>query len=49
MKMIDVILNIDSLFLEDGESVDDVVDYLRKRFDFGYEPQWEVLYEEMVE
>lgn len=47
--MVDVVLNIDSLFLKDGESVDDVVDYLRKRWDFGYEPTYEVLYEEVVD
>lgn len=47
--MIDVVLNIDSLFLKDGESVDDVIDYLRKRWDFGYEPTYEVLYEEIID
>ena len=49
MLMIDLVLNIDSLFLKDGETVDDVVNYLRERFDFGYEPTWEVLYEEIVD
>ena len=49
MLMIDLVLNIDSLFLKDGETVDDVVNYLRERFEFGYEPTWEVLYEEIVD
>ena len=48
MKMIDVVLNIDSLFLEDDESIDDVIDYLREKYDFGYEPTIEILYEEDV-
>ena len=49
MRMCDVILNIDSLILKDDESVDDVVDYLRERFSFGYEPSIEVLYEEVID
>ena len=48
-KMIDVVLNIDSLFLKDGESVEDVIDCLREKFSFGYEPTWEILYEETVD
>ena len=48
-KMIDVRLNLDSLFLECDEDVDDVIDYLHERFDFGYEPTWEILYEETVD
>ena len=46
--MIDVVLNIDSLFLEDDENIDDVIDYLREKYDFGYEPTIEILYEEDV-
>lgn len=49
MKMVDVILNIDSLFLEDEEDIDDVITHLRGKFDFGYEPTWEVLYEEKID
>lgn len=48
MKMIDVVLNIDSLFLEEDETIDDVIDYLREKYDFGYEPTIEILYEENV-
>ena len=48
-KMIDVVLNIDSLFLTEEQSVDDVVNHLREKFDFGYEPTWEILYEESVD
>ena len=47
--MIDLVINIDSLFLNEGESVDDVIAHLRERWDFGYEPTWEVLYEEVVD
>lgn len=49
MLMVDVVLNIDSLFLKDEETIDDVIDYLRKRYEFGYEPTYEVLYEEVVD
>lgn len=46
--MIDVVINIDSLILEDGQSVDDLIDHIREKFQFGYEPTWEVLYEEKL-
>ena len=49
MLMMDVVISIDSLFLKDGESVDDVVDHIREKWDFGYEPQVEVLYEEIID
>jgi len=49
MKMIDVILNIDSLFLDDDEDVDDVLNHIREKFEFGYEPTYEILYEEIID
>lgn len=49
MKMIDVVISIDSLFLKDDETIDDVIDYIRKKYDFGYEPNVEILYEETVD
>lgn len=48
-KMVDVVINIDSLFLKCDENVDDVIDKLREHFEFGYEPTWEILYEEIVD
>lgn len=47
MKIVDVVLNLDSLHLKDNESIDDVVEHIRKKYDFGYEPTWEILYEEV--
>ena len=49
LKMIDVVINIDSLFLGEDESVDDVIEHIRKKYSFGYEPTYEVLYEELVD
>ena len=49
MRMVDVVLNIDSLFLEDDQDIEDVIDCLHKSFEFGYEPTWEILYEELVD
>ena len=49
MYMVDVILNIDSLILEDNETVDDVIDWIREKYSFGYEPTLEVLYEEPLD
>ena len=49
MLMIDLIINIDALFLKDGETVDDVIEHIREKYDFGYEPTYEVLYEEIID
>ena len=49
MKMVDVVINIDSLFLKEDESVDDVIKHIREKYEFGYEPIWEILYEESVD
>ena len=48
MLMMDVVINIDSLFLEEGETVDDVINHIREKYKFGYEPTYEVLYEEII-
>ena len=48
-KMIDVRIDIDSLFLDCDETVDDLIDHIRERFSFGYEPSYEVIYEEVVD
>lgn len=49
MLMIDLVINIDSLFLNDDESVDDIIEHIREKWDFGYEPTYEVLYEEVID
>ena len=49
MLMIDLVLNIDSLFLKDGESAEDVIAHIREKWDMGYEPTYEVLYEEIID
>ena len=49
MLMIDLIITIDSLFLKDDESAKDVVDYIKERWQTGYEPIYEVTYEETVD
>ena len=48
MLMIDLVLNIDSLHLKDGESVDDVINHIQERFEMGFEPTYEILHEEMI-
>ena len=48
MKMVDVVLNIDSLLLAEDQSVDDVIQHIQKQFEMGYEPTWEILYEEEI-
>ena len=49
MLMMDLILNLDSLFLKDDETVDDLIEYLKKKYEFGYEPTYEVTYEEIID
>ena len=49
MLMIDLVLNIDSLFMKDDESVEDIIAHIREKWDMGYEPTYEVLYEEVVD
>lgn len=49
MRMVDVVLNIDSLFLEEEESIEDVINHIREKYDFGYEPTYDVLYEEYID
>ena len=49
VKLVDCILNIDSLILEEDETVDDVIDYLREKYSFGFEPVVDVLYVEKLE
>ena len=49
MMIVDAIVNLDSIHLKDGETMDDVIDYLKERWEFGYEPQYEVTYEEIVD
>ena len=48
-KMVDVVLNIDSLILEEDDSIDRLIDHIREKYSFGYEPTYEVLYEELVD
>jgi hypothetical protein len=47
--MIDVTINIDSLYLDCDEGVEDVIDWLRNMYEFGYEPTYEVLHEEIID
>ena len=48
-KIVDVVINLDAVHLEDNESIDDITAYLKKRFKMGYEPVWEILYEEIID
>lgn len=45
-RMIDVVINLDSVILDENESLDDMIELLRTKFDIGYSPTYEVLYEE---
>ena len=48
-KIVDVILTIDSLELDDNETVEDVVKLINDHFWVGYDIQYEVTYEETVD
>lgn len=49
MMMIDLVINIDSLLLQDGESVDDMVDKIQEEYDIGYPITYEVTHEEIID
>ena len=48
-KMIDMVITLDSLYLEEWETADDVVELIKKHFDVCIEPTYEVTYEETVD
>lgn len=48
-KMIDVVINIDSLIVSEDQTIEDVVQSIQNQFEMGYEPTWEVLYEEIID
>ena len=49
MLMVDLVLNLDSVYLKDGETVEDIIAHIRERWSMGYEPTYEVLYEEIID
>ena len=48
-KIVDVILTVDSLELDDNETVEDVVKLIKDHFWVGYDITYEVTYEETVD
>ena len=48
-KIIDVTLNMDSLELEEWETVEDVCKLIEKNFNIGYDINYEVSYEEIID
>ena len=48
-KIVDVVLNIDSLILEDNQCIDDVIKHIQNKFELGYEPTYMILYEEFID
>ena len=48
-KIIDVTLEIDSLELEEWETVEDVCKLIEKNFNIGYDINYEVSYEEIID
>ncbi len=49
MKMVDVTLILDSLILNEGETVDDVVKLINEHFTVDYDIMVDVTYEETVD
>ena len=46
MKIIDLTIWMDGLKLEDGESEEAVIDYLKERYPLPWGYEWEVTHEE---
>ena len=47
-KIVDCVLTIDGLQLDDGESVDDLIAHIGKRFETSYDIVYDVSYEEII-
>lgn len=48
-RMIDLIIYMDGLTLDEGESAEDVVNYLKEKYELPWEYVYEVTYEETVD
>ena len=48
-RIVDLTIHMDGLCLEDGESVEDVIKYLKRRYKLPWDYVWEVRYEEAVD
>ena len=45
-KIVDLTIYMDGLRLDDGEKVEDVINYLKKRYPLPWGYDWEVTHEE---
>lgn len=48
-KIVDLVIHMDGLMLNDGESVDDVIAYLEDKYPLPYDYIYEVTYEEIID
>ena len=48
-KMIDVTIYMDAVTLEEGETAETIIDYLKERFPIPWGYVWEVTHEEIVD
>lgn len=48
-KIIDLQLNIDGIILEDGESIEDILNEVKSKIKTSYDIQYNILYEEEIE
>lgn len=47
--MIDLVIYMDAVTLKEGESAEDVIDYLKKKYDIPWGYEWEVTHEEIID
>lgn len=48
-RLIDLVIYADGIILEDGETEEDVVEYLKDKYDSLYAFTYEVNYEEIID
>lgn len=48
-RIVDVVFNVDGLILNDGESVEDVANFLERKLELVYKVVYSVTYEETID
>lgn len=48
-KMIDLVIYMDAVTLEEGETAETIIDYLKEKYPIPWGYEWEVTHEEIID
>lgn len=48
-KIIDLVIYMDAVILNEGESAEDVINYLKKKYPLPWGYEWEINHEEIID